>query len=359
MKFRLFAVTVLLICFYGQASAQTYHIRVTQNTNLRASYSLQSGIAETVPAGTTLQVGGSFNRWLSISRNGEVWMADWVPYDRVESAQTPSDVNNCCFVDRQCATDQEWTDGYWAFQNNQCPVSPPATRQTSTQPSTTQPQSIDNCCFVDRQCTTDQQWTAGYWAYQNSQCGYPTQSKATSLQTPVSGSSDVDNCCFIGWACHSDDDWAAGFHAFQNNSCAHPWVEILGPSFFLNQVNTALDTLQSGAPHWYQYTGSSGLRRIEYRADGGFGGFNPHKLAMYTSGDNGNPMYFLSAIVHEACHAERWIAGTHVEGWRNEVPCVQAQIDVISAIEPSNSHVFGLAWLLANIEDPSNWWWTD
>ncbi len=149
MKFRLFAVTVLLICFYGQASAQTYHIRVTQNTNLRASYSLQSGIAETVPAGTTLQVGGSFNRWLSISRNGDVWMADWVPYDRVESAQTPSDVNNCCFVDRQCATDQEWTDGYWAFQNNQCPVSPPATRQTSTQPSTTQPQSIDNCCFVD------------------------------------------------------------------------------------------------------------------------------------------------------------------------------------------------------------------
>lgn len=30
------------------------------------------------------------------------------------------EIDNCCFVDRQCKSEQEWVDGYWAFQNNQC-----------------------------------------------------------------------------------------------------------------------------------------------------------------------------------------------------------------------------------------------
>ncbi len=43
--------------------------------------------------------------------------------------------------------------------------------------SQSSPQSdIDNCCFVDRQCTTEQEWKDGYWAYQNNQCGVPVQS---------------------------------------------------------------------------------------------------------------------------------------------------------------------------------------
>ena len=33
---------------------------------------------------------------------------------------TSSQVNNCCSIDRQCTTDEEWTAGYYAFQNNQC-----------------------------------------------------------------------------------------------------------------------------------------------------------------------------------------------------------------------------------------------
>ena len=44
----------------------------------------------------------------------------------------------------------------------------------SSSPVSTRQSNIDNCCFVDRQCTTDQEWTDGYWAYQNGQCGAPS-----------------------------------------------------------------------------------------------------------------------------------------------------------------------------------------
>ena len=50
------------------ALAQTYSIRVTHYTNLRASHSLQSRVVETAPAGTTLAVVGSNGRWLQINR---------------------------------------------------------------------------------------------------------------------------------------------------------------------------------------------------------------------------------------------------------------------------------------------------
>ncbi|MCY4021243.1 MAG: hypothetical protein OXG39_17690 [Chloroflexi bacterium] len=48
-------------------------------------------------------------------------MADWVAYIRVEDGaamtqtQTAASIDNCCFVDRQCQTDQDWTEGYWEF----------------------------------------------------------------------------------------------------------------------------------------------------------------------------------------------------------------------------------------------------
>ena len=80
------------------------------------------------------------------------------------AAGSVSGIDNCCFVDRQCSTDQEWIDGYWAFQNNQCSA-PAGSGTTGGAPA-----QIDNCCYVDRQCQTDQQWIDGYWAFQNNQC---------------------------------------------------------------------------------------------------------------------------------------------------------------------------------------------
>ena len=113
MKTRLFAVMTAVLVLCSVASAQGYSIRVTYDTNLRAAASLSGTIVETASSGTALQVVGNANRWLKINRNGsEVWMANWVSYTRVEgSAQTPSQVasniDNCCFVDRLCTSDQE------------------------------------------------------------------------------------------------------------------------------------------------------------------------------------------------------------------------------------------------------------
>lgn len=136
MKARLIFATFLLIFAGGAALAQSYQIRVTWPVRLRASYSLDSPVVGKALAGDVLNVVGRHNRWLKIERDGETaWLADWVDYTRLDQEQTssaepaanertPSDIDNCCFVNRQCATDQEWVDGYWAYQGNECPGQP-------------------------------------------------------------------------------------------------------------------------------------------------------------------------------------------------------------------------------------------
>ena len=83
---RLMVVFVFLLTVNGLALAQTYSVLVTQNTNLRASYSLQSGIVETVAAGTSVAGGSAASiAGLATAGTASVWMADWVPYSRVEA----------------------------------------------------------------------------------------------------------------------------------------------------------------------------------------------------------------------------------------------------------------------------------
>ena len=136
MKTKSLAAMIVVFMLHSVASAQDeYFIRTNARINLRATYSLEGEKVETVPEGTILHVVGRFNRWLKIDRNGDiVWLADWVNYTRVDNdggqeqsqTQEPSPsqshqiIDNCCFVDRQCHTEHEWTSGYWAFQNNHC-----------------------------------------------------------------------------------------------------------------------------------------------------------------------------------------------------------------------------------------------
>ncbi len=225
MKTRLIAIIVAMLAFYGVVSAQGYHIRTTFHTNLRDTYSLSGGIVATVPPGAVLHVVGNVNRWLKINRNGnEAWMADWVGYTRVESSdqtgtqQQTSLIDNCCFVDRQCSTNKQWTDGYWAFQNGQCTAPAQSQEQTSTPATGSVPANIDNCCYVNRQCSTDQQWTDGYFAYQAGQCSAPTQSQV-SVQPTTGSPVQIDNCCLVGWHCQTDQEWTNGYFAYQNNLC--------------------------------------------------------------------------------------------------------------------------------------------
>ena len=136
MRIRYWAAAFALFLLCCVAAAQEdYYIRTDARINLRASYSLEAEKVATVEAGTVLHVVGRFNRWLKIDRDGQiVWMADWVYYTRVgdDSSQERSSsqdqldpgslqvVDNCCQVDRQCNTEQEWTAGYYAFLNKHC-----------------------------------------------------------------------------------------------------------------------------------------------------------------------------------------------------------------------------------------------
>ena len=137
------------------------------------------------------------------------------------AAGIADDIDNCCFVDRQCNNDQDWINGWHAFENNQCSAPAQSAAQTSSQPVSGAPAQIDNCCFVDRQCHTDQEWAAGYHAFQNNQCAAPGQSTAQTSAQPVSApSAQVDNCCFVNRQCSNELEWEAGYYAFQNNQCA-------------------------------------------------------------------------------------------------------------------------------------------
>ncbi|MYH64169.1 MAG: hypothetical protein F4136_00755 [Chloroflexi bacterium] len=47
-------------------------------------------------------------------------------------------VDNCCHIDRQCSTNQEWADGYFAFQRGQCAA---AIQPAQSAPVTAPPQA--------------------------------------------------------------------------------------------------------------------------------------------------------------------------------------------------------------------------
>ena len=363
MKARLFAVTVLLIFLYGQASAQTYQVRVTYNTNLRASYSLESAVLASAQAGTTVQVVGQHGRWLHVNRDGrDYWMASWVAYTRIQVVEAPTvDIDNCCFVDRQCQTDREWTDGYWAYQGTECtaPAQPP--QQATSQPVSITPVNVDNCCFVDRQCTTDQQWTKGYWAYQSNQCrapGQPQQSSPASTNI----ASEIDNCCQVDWFCNEDEDWQRGFFAYLSNQCKWGGVKVEGSANFVAMIDNAFELLRTRAPNWRRYV-ITGLNAIQQIPRGGGSGIHPD-TRRYVEADFGHDPFTESDViamvgnmVHEACHMHQWDEGVATTGWRNEIRCVQEQLAASVATDPLDRNGSWLRNLIANIENPDYWWW--
>ncbi|MCY4072891.1 MAG: hypothetical protein OXG60_16480 [Chloroflexi bacterium] len=320
---KILASIAVILLLQSVALAQTYSIRITNNTNLRAWYSLDSAIVETAPAGATLDVMGSHNRWLRIDRKGkDVWMADWVAYTRVEDsasttqAQATSNINNCCFVDRQCQTDQDWTEGYWAFQNGRCAV--PARMQTQ---ASTQPVNADTAT--------------------------------------------VDNCCFIGWQCATDDDWLNGFQAYQTNQCKHPGIALEGSPGFILQMENALDMLRDRAPHWYDYV-IRGLDRIRQAPPEVIGVHVGGRLFDLDYSDDPPPgvsydshtTHDAAMLVHEACHVHRYEAGLEPGGLAGESACVETEIQALEVINPNSGWIQYSRRVLANIHRPEcQWWW--
>ena len=324
MKSALFALLIAVFVLCSVASAQDFSIRVTYNTNLRDASSLQGSIVETVPSGTILQVIGQFNRWLKINRNeNELWLADWVGFTRVTNGQqTQSQIDNCCFVDRQCHSDADWTSGYWAFQNNQCAAPLQSRLQISSQPANNSTGSIDNCCFIDWQCNTDEDWARGYWTFQINQCDVPEG-------LIIEGSED-----------------------------------------FVILVKDALQMLKTRAPEWFAYA-TSGLDKIILFPEGDILGVNvatrtysmtPDDAFLHF--DEGDVITMASRMVHEACHVYRYEAGLPPGGYEGETACLQVQIEATEVFEVletrrrlRRSLALGLRHVLENIDNPMYQWW--
>ncbi|MCY4071102.1 MAG: SH3 domain-containing protein [Chloroflexi bacterium] len=249
MKVKCVTSILVMLFIYSAASAQSYAIRVTYNTNLRTANSLASGVVDTAPAGSILQVLGQQGRWLQINWNGnQVWMAGWVGHSRVQSApqaasspqvQAQTQIDNCCFVDRQCNSDQDWTDGYYAYQNGQCaaPVQPQPYFQPQPQPQPyTQPQTwvptqqgnpheIDNCCHLDRECHSEEEWRAGYVAFKELECWDQYHAWARTPDPRYMPASGSDNCCTAqGWLCLNDEHSYFGREAFRNYGHCNPRI---------------------------------------------------------------------------------------------------------------------------------------
>ncbi len=308
-------LSVFVLC--NMASAQDYSIRVTYNTNLRDASSLQGSIVETVPAGTILQVVGMFNRWLKINRNGnEVWLADWVSFSRVtDGGQTQSQIDNCCFVDRQCHSDADWTSGYWAFQNNQCAAPLQSRLQISSQPANSSTGTIDNCCFLD-------------------------------------------------WQCNTDEDWARGYIAFQIDHCDVPAGLIIeGPENFLARVKEALRFLENRAPEWYAYavSGLDKIRLVEgpnvsaIRARTRTWRVSPDRFIFISSEEA--DIWVASMMVHEACHVYRYQSGLKTGGYEGEKACVQVELEAAESFDTVGDLVSWLRHVLANFDNPEYQWW--
>ncbi|MCY3833818.1 MAG: hypothetical protein OXG85_12445 [Chloroflexi bacterium] len=280
----------------------------------------------------------------------------------VSLAQGSSNIDNCCSVNRQCATNREWVAGYHAFQRNECPAGQSAA-PASAPVSAPVGQPIDNCCYVNRQCATDQQWVDGYWAYQNGQCAAPAQVQpAPSAQPAASAPANVDNCCFLDRQCHSDDEWENGYWAYQNNECpaapasvqtasvapSRPRIE--GSSRFVRLIARSLNLLRDKAPEWYTYVISAmdtideipnsdpdaetcsalafkSFRRVGIETCYAF----PRNIG------RGAPIIMAGTLAHEACHLHTYQAGIVYPGGgaQEEFECVPPMEAVYKLLDPN------------------------
>ena len=314
-------------------------------------------------------------------------------------AGTVSGIDNCCFVDRQCHSDQQWTDGFYAFQNNQC--SAPA----QTQPASGAPAQVDNCCFIDRQCNTDQDWINGYWAYQNNQCSAPQQSPAPASSQPAGGApAQIDNCCYVDRQCNTDLEWRIGWHAYRTNQCGaagrsqaaassqpgsvaimHTAAGVLvgypltvaqadirrrnlridGSPKLIAKVNASLDLLKARSPYWYAYTAGAfdWFVEVEPLEIINTTGTRFVQLVSPTPLDWGT-IEFTSYLIHYACHnyqAEAaWQAG--VVDLRplileRERECLTREIEAMEVYSPNDSRLIGMRHTLANIDKCEYQWW--
>ncbi len=253
-------------------------------------------------------------------------------------AVAAAQVDNCCFVDRQCYSDQEWTDGYFAFQNGQC-AAPAQIQPSQPQQPAAESDVIDNCCFAGWVCQSDQEWVNGYLAYQNGQCTGPPGSH-----------SGVDSCCSLGWNCTFEFDFIMGrwWYEDNNGTCNQPIQEIVdgviieGSPEFIAQYKAAMHVLKTRAPEWHAYT-TNIIRKIRET----FGKVGPGALAKSFNVPVWHTVNYAAAIiVHETCHVHRHYSrfyGTtrpEIEHIAEEPICDQVAIEALQKFSPDTASAY-------------------
>lgn len=207
-------------------------------------------------------------------------------------------VDNCCHIDRQCSTNQEWADGYFAFQRGQCAA---AIQPAQSAPVASSSAPIDNCCGIDRQCATDEEWTAGYWAFQRDDCPVtaPPQAPVVVSQRPI----------------------------------------IEGAEVFVRRVNNALNWLESHAPDWYAYViawtdkiGQSSLYGASFARLGERATYVSQSHAFRGEGRVVDYMILCSTPIHEASHDHA--ARLVMVGWEGEIRAEGKQLDFYWDVDP-------------------------
>ncbi len=355
----------------GAACYRAERAYLVGNMNIRAGATTDTRVAARARAGDVFTVTSSRRGatwcWLEVTGG---WMAKTsrvrstepaqpvIPVSSQPAASQPTNINNCCFVDRQCQTDKEWTDGYWAYQNNQCG----GQRQTST-PASASGSQVNNCCFIGWQCHTDDDWLRGYSAYQSNQCQNAQMQAALSVAIPPG----VDNCCRVNQDCRSDADWNRGWLAFQHFRCNLPapsdGISIQGSPEFITQVTNALRLLRDRAPKWWKYA-TSGLNAMKMIPEGGLSGVYPHSkvyeetLSEVLKDGRGEAglVYVIFGIVHEACHIHE--DHRYADGLDEEKACMEASLYALQEINPADrSTIDWIKWIIANIHKPDVQWW--
>lgn len=235
----------------------------------------------------------------------------FVLYSVALAQGSATQVDNCCFIDRQCQSDAEWTNGYWAFQDGQCAAPASFQPQASAQPAGNVSSQVDNCCFVDRQCSNDEEWVNGFWAFQNGQCTTPQQSQQpTSTQHGI-----VDG------------------------------VIIEGSPEYIAFVKETLGLLRTRSRKWYNYVISGPARIVEdhntmvghYSSRSVY--TRSYRRSIVIGNHEQNLLAMATILQHEACHAHREAAGFPYNQFTKvseEYFCVQLEDEMLDSIDPYN-----------------------
>ncbi len=308
-----------------------------------------------------------------------------------------TDIDNCCFVNRQCVTDQEWVEGYHAYQRNECSGGQPAAA-VSAPISAPAGGPVDNCCQVNWQCDLIGAWVEGYHAFQRNECHVVSPPPVIIRPTPAAASpagQPIDNCCFVNRQCATEQDWVDGYEAFKyDNMCrasppvfvpgppvnaatfdcnaisrvgpvgiagpvgSHP-IPIHGPEDFTRKMRAALDLLKrkAGGWRWYDYT-VSGISSIHAREGGRVSINSPTGKVSWGTGHGylwiADLARIASILVHEACH----VHSTGRSKLSEEIECTVNEISALDAICPNHYSRASQQNLVDNLRsDPSLRWW--